>query len=155
MKKALVLAIVTTCAVTPTITSVSPAHAAVSPTPSAATPSSTRHTGHAAIGAETNVIDHVVVEQRRRLHELDRRAQPRERRDLLGQPPQRVVRHPCPGGLGEHRGDGHFATASGGPGSHLMGGLSTADGLAWIDAEVDEVRAGDRIRVIGLDGEFV
>ena len=63
MKKALVLAVVTTCAVTPTITSVSPAHAAVSPTPSAATPSSTRHTGHAAIGAETNVIDHVVVEQ--------------------------------------------------------------------------------------------
>lgn len=55
----------------------------------------------------------------------------------------------------EHRGDGHFATASGGPGSHLMGGLSTADGLAWIDAEIDEVRAGDRIRVIGLDGEFV
>ena len=57
--------------------------------------------------------------------------------------------------LREHRGDGHFATASGGPGSHLMGGLSTADGLAWIDAEIDEVRAGDRIRVIGLDGEFV
>ena len=63
MKKTLLLAVVTTCAVTPTITSVSPAHAAVSPTPSAATPSSTRHTGHAAIGAETNVIDHVVVEQ--------------------------------------------------------------------------------------------
>ena len=61
MKKTLLLAVVTTCAVTPTITSVSPAHAAVSPTPSAATPSSTRHTGHAAIGAETVSYTHLTL----------------------------------------------------------------------------------------------
>lgn len=43
---------------------------------------------------------------------------------------------------------------SGGPGSHLMGGLAHADALAWIDASVDEVTAGDEVRVVSLEGEF-
>lgn len=52
--------------------------------------------------------------------------------------------------------DGPYLNArvSGGPGSHLMGGLAAANGLAWIDAEVDQVRAGDSLRVLSLDGEF-
>lgn len=47
------------------------------------------------------------------------------------------------------------AALSGGPGSHLMGGLAQADALAWVDPEVDEVRIGDTLKVISLDGEFV
>lgn len=43
---------------------------------------------------------------------------------------------------------------SGGPGSHLMGGLAQADALAWVDPDVDEVKVGDTVRVLSLEGDF-
>ena len=40
---------------------------------------------------------------------------------------------------------------SGGSGSHLVAGLARAEGLAMVPAEVDEVRPGDRVRVMWVD----
>jgi molybdopterin molybdotransferase len=45
--------------------------------------------------------------------------------------------------------DGHIRPATaGGSGSHLAGGLARAEGFAIVPAEVDEVRAGDRLPVM-------
>ncbi|MDO5628291.1 MAG: molybdopterin molybdotransferase MoeA [Mobilicoccus sp.] len=41
---------------------------------------------------------------------------------------------------------------SGGQGSHFMGGLAEADGLAIVPADVTRVEAGDEVLVLGLDG---
>jgi len=47
-------------------------------------------------------------------------------------------------------GGGYSCEPSGGVGSHLVGGLAGADGLAVVDAEVTEVEAGAELEVLAL-----
>ncbi|MFB6609802.1 gephyrin-like molybdotransferase Glp [Agromyces sp. NPDC056379] len=42
--------------------------------------------------------------------------------------------------------------AEGGSGSHLVGGLAAADGFAIVETGIDEVRAGDEVQIVLVDG---
>ncbi len=89
----------------------------------------------------------------RRLHGLPDVAVPLETgvvEDGWRTPPEReqympVVLRPGPDGLAVRR------AVAGGSGSHLVAGLARAEAFAVVPADVEEVRAGDRVRVMRVD----
>ncbi|MCL3862778.1 gephyrin-like molybdotransferase Glp [Actinotalea sp. K2] len=62
-----------------------------------------------------------------------------------------VVLPPRPGAGGESGDLLVRRAARGGSGSHLVAGLAAAQGLALVEADVQEVQAGDRVRVMLVD----
>lgn len=87
----------------------------------------------------------------RGLTEVERPQEPAVVRDGWRTPPGRAQYMPV---VIEDDGDGPVAVrraVAGGSGSHLVAGLARAEGLAVVPAQVEEVRPGDRVRLMRVE----